>query len=133
MSILFLCCRLNSILIRYDNKLGLNWAKFSKTGTQQNQLMSAKLWKTAIWGCFSNRIVLWLLWCSLGLCCHRLILILIKTRIDNIFGLKPPHHPLGTQLCLILTKLLTFEVNHENKSCLSILEESKNDVRLSWC
>ena len=61
--------------------------------------------------------------------CHSLVLILIlisiKTRIDNIFGQKPPphhHHPPGTQPCLILPKLLTFEVIHQNKSCLSILE-----------
>ena len=78
--------------------------------------------------------------------CHSLvlipILISIKTRSDNIFGPKPPTpphppthppHPPGTQLCLILTKLLIFEVHHQNKRYLSILEESKNDVRLSWC
>ena len=65
--------------------------------------------------------------------CHSLVLILIlisiKTRIDNIFGQKPPpHHPTtppGTQLCLILLKLSTFQVNHQNKSCLSMLEQSK--------
>ena len=60
--------------------------------------------------------------------CHSLVLILIlisiKTRIGNIFRTPPPPHPTppGTQLCLILTKLLTFQVNHQNKSCLSILE-----------
>ena len=47
----------------------------------------------------------------------------------------PPHHPTPpqTQLCLILPKLLIFQVSHQNKSCLSILEESKNGVRQSWC
>ena len=77
---------------------------------------------------------------SPSICCHSLVLILIlisiKTRSDNIFGQKPPHPttttPPGTQLCLILLKLSTFQVNHQNKSCLSILEQSKNDVRLSW-
>ena len=60
--------------------------------------------------------------------CHSLVLILIlisiKTRSDNIFGQKPPTPPTppGTQLCLILPKLITFQVNHQNKSCLSILE-----------
>ena len=74
----------------------------------------------------------------LVLFCHSLVLILIlisiKSRIDNIFGQNPPTTPPpGTQLCLILTKLLTFQVNQQNKSCLSILKESKNEVRLSWC
>ena len=45
---------------------------------------------------------------------EHVILISIKTGSDNIFGQKPPTHP-------------------QNKSCLSILEESKNGVRLSWC
>ena len=79
--------------------------------------------------------------CQLSQPSFNLIVISIKTRSDNIFGPKPPTppppthptHPPGTQLCLILTKLLTFEVHHQNKRCLSILEESKNDVRLSWC
>ena len=59
-----------------------------------------------------------------------LILISIKTRIDHIFGQKPPHPttPPGTQPCLILPKQLTFEVIHQNKSCLSILEQSKNNA-----
>ena len=48
------------------------------------------------------------------------------------FNPNPNLTPHGTQLCLILPKLLTFQVNHQNRSCLSTLEESKNDVRLSW-
>ena len=60
-------------------------------------------------------------------CCHSLVLILIlfsiKTTSDNIFDQKS-----GTQSCLISSNLLTFQVVHQNKTCLSILEESKNDV-----
>ena len=57
--------------------------------------------------------------------CHSLVLILIlisiKTRIDNIFGQNTTPPP-GTQPCLILPKILTFQVSHQNKRCLSILE-----------
>ena len=54
-----------------------------------------------------------------------LILISIKTRIGNILSQKPPPpNPTQqeTQTCLILPKLLTFQVIHQNKNCLSIQE-----------
>ena len=64
--------------------------------------------------------------------CHSLVLIIIlipiKTRIDNIFGKNTT--PPQTQQCLILPKLLTFQVTHTNKSCLSTLEQSK--MMLDW-
>ena len=56
--------------------------------------------------------------------CHKIYetlfaqLIPIKTMIDNIFGQTPP--PPST--LLMLPKLLTFQVIHQNKSCLYILE-----------
>ena len=57
--------------------------------------------------------------------CHSLVLILIiisiRTMSDNIFGQNStPPHPPQTQPCLILPKLLTFQVIRQNKSCLSI-------------
>ena len=36
-----------------------------------------------------------------------------------MFGQKPPSPP-GAQTCLIFPKLLTFQVIHQNKSCLFI-------------
>ena len=44
----------------------------------------------------------------------------------------PTHHPSGTQPCLILPKLLIFQVDHQIISCLSVLEELKNGVRPCW-
>ena len=65
----------------------------------------------------------------LSICCHSilsiLIIISIKTRIDNIFFLLKTSTTTpaqGTQPCLILLKLLTFEVSHQNRCCLTILE-----------
>ena len=50
--------------------------------------------------------------------------LIFLTTSDNHFF----NFPLRTLPCLIVPKLLTFQVIHQNKSCLLILEESENNT-----